>query len=276
MEQTPIHTLTDEALLDQLCDAEPGTVRHYDLAMEVAQRGLHNQAAVPSPYSGGTDQAPPPYSPPTELMQEARLLHIEAMHEAWAKDPERILFSAGQHRGELLVEVRRLQERNAMLGGALDDARRDVAELVASSTSREQQVRELQHLAADRGKRLHRALGDLAGMYNQYTPGEFGHDFMSAGEDAQDALEAEGLLDAQANAIYPDDDQAPQAIKDLLTTHGVAPQPPEVAAVLQKLFALVPDSDEARNMPHLLDVDLPAAFYEAAASLGIDLNTPTP
>lgn len=36
-------------------------------------------------------------------------------------------------------------------------------------------------------------------MYMQYTPGEFGHDFMSAGETAQDLLGKEGLLDGAAN-----------------------------------------------------------------------------
>jgi len=48
-------------------------------------------------------------------------------------------------------------------------------------------------------KRLYRALDALGGMYMQYTPGEFGHDFMSAGETAQDLLGKEGLLDGAAN-----------------------------------------------------------------------------
>ncbi len=85
-----------------------------------------------------------------------------------------------------------------------------------AAATRERAVEQLKSIAADRGKRLYRALSDLAGMYNQYTPGEFGHDFMSAGEDAQDALDSEGLLDAKSNAIYPEDDAAPLGVKILL------------------------------------------------------------
>ena len=52
---------------------------------------------------------------------------------------------------------------------------------------------------AELKQRLHRALDALGGMYTQYTLGEFGHDFMSAGEIAQLVLAAEGLLDDDAN-----------------------------------------------------------------------------
>lgn len=50
-------------------------------------------------------------------------------------------------------------------------------------------------------KRLHEALDALGGMYCQYTPGKFGHDWMSAGEDAQDVLGFEHLLDEEYNFI---------------------------------------------------------------------------
>jgi len=48
-------------------------------------------------------------------------------------------------------------------------------------------------------QRLHRALDALGGMYMQYTSGMFGHDFMSAGEEAQDVLMEENLLDNDYN-----------------------------------------------------------------------------
>lgn len=50
-------------------------------------------------------------------------------------------------------------------------------------------------------QRLYRALNALGMMYQQYTPGAFGHDFMSAGEDAQDVLLFEKLLDNDYNFI---------------------------------------------------------------------------
>ena len=50
-------------------------------------------------------------------------------------------------------------------------------------------------------RRLYLALDALGGMYCQYTPGTFGHDFMSAGEDAQDVLLFEKLLDNDYNFI---------------------------------------------------------------------------
>lgn len=48
-------------------------------------------------------------------------------------------------------------------------------------------------------QRLYRALDALGGMYMQYTPGNYGHDFMSAGEEAQDVLLFEKLLDNDYN-----------------------------------------------------------------------------
>lgn len=53
----------------------------------------------------------------------------------------------------------------------------------------------------DLKQRLYRALDALGGMYMQYTPGNYGHDFMSAGEEAQDVLGAEKLLDNDNNFI---------------------------------------------------------------------------
>ena len=48
-------------------------------------------------------------------------------------------------------------------------------------------------------QRLTDALDSLGDMYDQYCPGKYGHDFMSAGEGAQDVLGQEGLLDDDFN-----------------------------------------------------------------------------
>ena len=48
-------------------------------------------------------------------------------------------------------------------------------------------------------QRLYLALNALGMMYQQYSPGQFGHDYMSAGETAQDLLDYESLLDTDDN-----------------------------------------------------------------------------
>lgn len=72
-----------------------------------------------------------------------------------------------------------------------------------------------------RNQELYYALDALAGMWNQYCPPPSTHMFMSAGEEAEDVLVYWGLLRPNETAIYPEDDDAPQRVKDLFT-----PPPP--------------------------------------------------
>lgn len=72
-------------------------------------------------------------------------------------------------------------------------------------------------------RQLFEALKALAGMYNQYCPPPTakcpypGHMFMSAGEDAEDVLDAWGLIRPDESAIDPetDWDEVPERVKAL-------------------------------------------------------------
>jgi hypothetical protein len=54
---------------------------------------------------------------------------------------------------------------------------------------------------AERGAQLYQALGVLAGMWNQYCPPPWTHEFMNAGEDAEEVLQAWELLLPDETAI---------------------------------------------------------------------------
>jgi hypothetical protein len=54
---------------------------------------------------------------------------------------------------------------------------------------------------AERGKQLYQALGVLAGMWNQYCPPPWTHEFMNAGEAAEEVLQAWDLLLPDETAI---------------------------------------------------------------------------
>jgi hypothetical protein len=54
---------------------------------------------------------------------------------------------------------------------------------------------------AERGAQLYQVLGVLAGMWNQYCPPPWTHEFMNAGEDAEEVLQAWELLLPDETAI---------------------------------------------------------------------------
>ena len=54
---------------------------------------------------------------------------------------------------------------------------------------------------AEREQQLYHALGVVAGMWNQYCPPPFTHEFMNAGEDAEEILKEWDLLLPDETAI---------------------------------------------------------------------------
>jgi hypothetical protein len=54
---------------------------------------------------------------------------------------------------------------------------------------------------AEREAQLYQTLGVLAGMWNQYCPSPWTHEFMNAGEDAEEVLQAWDLLLPDETAI---------------------------------------------------------------------------
>jgi hypothetical protein len=54
---------------------------------------------------------------------------------------------------------------------------------------------------AEREAQLYQTLGVLAGMWNQYCPPPWTHEFMNAGEDAEEVLQAWDLLLPDETAI---------------------------------------------------------------------------
>jgi hypothetical protein len=59
----------------------------------------------------------------------------------------------------------------------------------------------LRQLATERGQALYEALAALSAMWNQYCPLPFTHEFMNAGEDAEDVLRRWELLRADETSI---------------------------------------------------------------------------
>lgn len=146
----------------------------------------------------------------------------QAFAQADLEGPPGRFAGARENRGGLAVLLLHLKEGVQMnwkrvAEGLIWDfayTLRKQQEAEARAATLEAQVRELQ-------ERLHRALDALGGMYCQYTPGTFGHDFMSAGEDAQDVLLFECLLDKEDNFI---------GMPALDTPPSAAPQQPEQPA----------------------------------------------
>ena len=84
----------------------------------------------------------------------------------------------------------------------------------------------LRRILKERDKDLFDALSALSSMWNQYCPPPWTHEFMSAGEEAEEVLQKWQLMRADETSIYIDgmviDDDIPQKILDLL---GIPPLP---------------------------------------------------
>ena len=78
----------------------------------------------------------------------------------------------------------------------------------------------------ERNRNLFEALAALSGMWYQYCPPPWTHEFMNAGEDAEEVLIKWDLLRADETSIQiagvQIDDDIPQKILDLL---GISPLP---------------------------------------------------